>query len=699
MIVSDFPPDFLPQELDEELSSFEEEPALSVKKNIATGLDEEKLVEIGNMVYDDYRSDITSRAALDKRMETWHQLYSGIPNNKEKDTLNSSNVCIPLITIACHQYHARSFETLVPSKDITKCVSRDDTTENASVRVSNYMNYQLTDKMGGWTQDMSKAILSNSLNGFVVKKTYYDPLKERVVSLHLRANEFVAPYDVTVLEESERLTHIYNVTANEIAINKKKKVWINTDNLQQKTSAGIDDVAAELKDSIDKYSGVEESYDKKDNPYVILEQHRGLDLDKDGIEEPYIITVDKETRKVLRIESRLYTDPHTGKEKTFNHFTSYVMIPNPNTWMGTGFGHLLEYPNQVANTLYNQLIDSGKLANLSGNTGFIQKTAGFGGGDIQMKPGVFKAVNVPVQALKDGMLSLQFSEPSTVLFSLLQQILEYAQRASSVSDAMSGEMPASDTTATTTLNVMEQGLKVFSTSLKEMHTSLKSELKKIFILNSIYIDESEYLEVQNSKGSEMEGFLSGMDDFSNIIDLSPVSDPNITSRTEKYARGRQAYELMMQDPDTANDKESKYWLKHMMLKALEIPEIDKILKKPEPEEPQDLRPEEEEAEFISERGVSPLPDQDHEYHLISHIEFKENMAEQPEDSLISLSPQGRKLLEAHIKETMSLLYLQQERNNVEQAGYGGLEVAQDYPQLQEELGGEEGFPDGFAGSL
>jgi chaperonin GroES len=36
---------------------------------------------------------------------------------------------------------------------------------------------------------------------------------------------------------------------------------------------------------------------------LLLEQHRRLDLDDDGYDEPYIVTVDKEAGKVLRIEA------------------------------------------------------------------------------------------------------------------------------------------------------------------------------------------------------------------------------------------------------------------------------------------------------------------------------------------------------------------------------------------------------------
>src|SRR3990167_6191352 len=43
-------------------------------------------------------------------------------------------------------------------------------------------------------------------------------------------------------------------------------------------------------------------------PRVILEQHTYLDLDGDCYCEPYIVTIDRDTKKVLRIVARFQKD-------------------------------------------------------------------------------------------------------------------------------------------------------------------------------------------------------------------------------------------------------------------------------------------------------------------------------------------------------------------------------------------------------
>jgi chaperonin GroES len=609
-------------------------------ENMADGLKEDTLKEIGSTVVEDYKTDLASRSEWDARIERWYTLFSGLTDPKSTPWENASNVNIPLLSIACLQYQARAGEALLPAKEIAKCFSTDGKTIDVAKRCQNFMNWQLTEQMPEWEEDMDVLFLIQSIYGVCVKKTYYDGVLGRNVSRALRVDEFVAPYGVKRLEDASRKTHVYELRVNDIKIKGVNEIWINTDKIEGPGTSLTDKPADEHRDKTDRASGISESMEEKDKPRLILEQHRTWDLDGDGIEEPYIITVDKESELVLRIEPQ-----------SFDYFTAYNFIPNPDSWMGFGFGHLLEHLNHSTNSLINQLIDSGTLSNQIG--GLIDRSSGINLDEIEFVMGEFQSVDVAGDDIRKAIYQFQFNPPSNVLFTLLDLLQGYARDLSSVSETMLGKLPPSDTTATTMLAVMEQGLKVFSTIYKRQHRTLKKELQKLAALNAVYLDEQVYFTVQDSTSSEMTTLESGKSDFSQTIDVIPVADPTITSRAEKLIKSRQAYELGMQNPDISQDPESRYALTRSLLEALEVQNIDAILKKPEPQEPPDLRPEEEEAEFINERGVQPLPEQDHEQHLLSHNIFKES------DWMEQLTPQGKKLLEAHIRETMSLLYLQQ----------------------------------------
>jgi hypothetical protein len=623
-------------------------------ENLAKGLDKDKLKNIGTTVKDDFDADKGSRTEWDSRIKNWYKLFSGLVEHKSFPWEGASNVNIPLMSTACLQFQSRAYEALLPPKEIAKCFSTDGQSIDAAARCQRMMNWQLTEDMEEWEEDMDMLLLMLPIYGVGVKKTYYDPILNRNVSRTLRVEEFVAPYGVKRLEDAPRMTHVYEMQLNDLKIKGESGIWENTKDIEQPSESIGTGVAEDHKEVSDKNSGTEPSVQGKDKPRIILEQHRTLDLDDSGIEKPYIVTVDKDTAKVLRIESLEYFDPITKTQKSYNYFTAYNFIPNPDSWMGFGFGHLLEHLNQSANSLINQLIDAGTLANTT--SGFVNRRSNIQTGDLSFCMGDFKAVDASTDDINKAIYQFKFNQPSNVLFSLLQMLQGYSRELSSVTETMLGNMPPSDTTATSMLAVMEQGLKVFSTIHKRIHRVFKKELRKLAALNAIYLDEAVYFAVQDSTSQEMKTYQSGKADFLNTIDVVPVSDPTITSRAEKLIKARQAYELGLQNPLTAQDPEAVYELTKSVYEALEVPNIDQVLKKPEPPpEPPDLRPEEEEAEFLAERDVQPLPQQDHASHIKSHQTFLES------EWAAQLTPQGKKLIEGHLKETWGLFYIQQKQ--------------------------------------
>jgi hypothetical protein len=68
--------------------------------------------------------------------------------------------------------------------------------------------------------------------------------------------------------------------------------------------------------------------------YTFLEQHKYLDLDGDGYEEPYIVTVEKDSQRVVRIVARYKEDDirenAAGKIMRITpcmYFADYKFIP------------------------------------------------------------------------------------------------------------------------------------------------------------------------------------------------------------------------------------------------------------------------------------------------------------------------------------------------------------------------------------
>jgi hypothetical protein len=218
------------------------------------------------------------------------------------------------------------------------------------------------------------------------------------------------------------------------------------------------------------------------------------------------------------------------------------------------------------NTLINQLLDAGTLANRQG--GFIGRGIRWKGGAITFSPGEWKPVDVSGQTLKENIFHLPVKEPSGVLFQLLGSLSETADRLASVSESLTGEMPSQNTPATTVLAMIEQGLKVFTSIYKRVYRSLKVEYRKLYRLNSLHTGQEEYFRVLDSQFAVFKADYSTKD-----LDIVPVADPTISSEAQKIARARAEFETMGQNPTVGG----RLQILRNYYEALEAKNLDKLL--------------------------------------------------------------------------------------------------------------------------
>lgn len=647
--------------------------------NIALSMEEDELKKIGITVCEEYQADLGSRSDYDKRRAGWLKLFAGIKDPKNTPWPNCSNTHVPLLTTACIQFHARGYEALIPSRDIAKCYSTDDRYIDNAERASRYMNYQLNYQMEEWEEDMDSLLLMMPMMGSAYKKTYYDTVLKRVVSRTLGVDEFITPYRCRRLEDAQRKTHWIWMTLNDIRLRLASNIFIGRGDFDpQPLQREAHTPTPEQIGAIKKITGENEPAIEYTNGRPIIEQHRLLDINydptnkimipRDGIEREYVVTVDLESQKTLRIVPRFYYDPIIKTNKVMEYFTAYPFIPNPESHYGIGFGHLIDNINETANTIINQLIDAGSLSNRI--AGLISKRSGMKRGNVSFGMGEFKEVDVPLDDIHKAIYEFKFKEPSDVLFALLGLLQNFTKEITTTADWMSGALPPSDTAATTMLAIIEQGLKVFSTIQKRCHRSLRRELRKIFLVNGQFLNETEYFVVQDPTSKEFQSFKSGREDFISIIDVVPVSDPNITSRAERLIKTQQVLQDVRSNPLTAQDMNAQYMATREYYSALGVQNIDSFLKKPMPQEPPDLSPEEENAGFFGEKPATVLPKQDHQWHLKIHDDLLQN------DMVFGaeLSPQGKKLAVQHRQETVGALYLQAkeaEKQKVQGAVMGG----------------------------
>ena len=308
-----------------------------------------------------------------------------------------------------------------------------------------------------------------------------------------------------------------------------------------------------------------------DRPHLFLEQHRLYDLDDDGYPEPYICTVHKESGKTVRVVPRFDensitpgVDGQIGMIEADQYYTKYGFLPNPDgSAHDIGFGDILMPINESINSSLNMMLDAGHLQNVGG--GFIGSGLRMKGGPVRRRIGEYVPVPSTGKSIRENMIDINHPGPSPVLFQLLGLMIDAGKEIASIKDILTGEQKASNTPASTTLALIEQGLKVFTAIYKRIHRSFKHELWLLFKLNQRYLKPKQYFTLVDSQDPvEILSQDYQLDD----LDITPVSDPTMVTDMQRMARA-EALLPMAEDPDF-NGKE----IKRRYLEAMGIEDID-----------------------------------------------------------------------------------------------------------------------------
>lgn len=502
--------------------------------NILDNLKDEQKEEISSQVSDGFEYDLATRKEWEKNLDDWTKLALQVREEKSWPWQNASNVKYPLLSVASMQFNARAYPSLIPATgDIVKCsVIGEDPQQiklNQARRVSKFMSYQLLHEMECWEEDMDKMLIMLPIVGTVFKKTYYDNVKKKNVSELILPKNLVVDYWAKSLSSAERVSEIILLNRRQIKERQMSKIYSDVE---------LGDPPTIINET--QHNGVKLD---ETSPYQIIEQHTYYDLDGDGYAEPYIVTFERSSKKLLRMTARFDEDTmylndegKLAKIEPIQYYTKFSFIPNPDGgFYDIGFGVLLGPLNESVNTLINQLIDSGTINNLQG--GFIGKGLKLKMGDSAWQPGEWKTVQTAADDIKKQILPLPTKEPSAVLFQLMGTLITSGKELASVADIFVGKMPGQNTPATTTMATIEQGMKVFTAVYKRIYRALTEEYKKIFDLNRMYLDMSKYQTV-------LDGTVT-VDDFSReTYDVCPNADPSTPTQTEKLMKAQALLELM-----------------------------------------------------------------------------------------------------------------------------------------------------------
>jgi chaperonin GroES len=547
--------------------------------NIASGLKEEKLIEIANKVVEEYGEDRDSMSEWSKMVDKGMKVAKPAMESKSYPWEGASNYKSPMIYEAVISFGDRASTEILGSKKLVKgCIEGAETPEKQArmSRVAQFMNWQFNYEMPEWRAEQEQALYALAAVGCFFKKTFFDPTEGKNVSLPIFYPNFAVNQNERSMSALTRFTECKVYCEAEVNERIAAGIWLD------QTYAMDDNDIANI-DADDKDQSSEDEF---------LEQHCMLDLDDDGIAEPYIVTVHAQSQKVARIVARFDRssilvkladgvvasldkamnqaiqaasqeitiemegqDPAEAmagaleqlqskalgmlkivKIKPVNMITKYGFIVAPDgTFLNWGYCHLLTGYLELINTTSNQTIDSGSLANMGG--GFVSKEFRNNKSPFRVSPGKFVQTGVDAATMQQGIMPYPFKEPSASLITLNEQAKAEARNLTSIIN-MEGTI-APNAPAATTLGLLQEKMMPTTALISRILRSMSDEFRKMFDLNAKYTDPMTYQEVLDDPNASYE------QDFTRAgYDIEPTAEAAKSSMMQKMQSTQVLMELM-----------------------------------------------------------------------------------------------------------------------------------------------------------
>ena len=577
--------------VDDEIDAVDEAPQIDFNVNLVDYLDSGELSSLAGDVLESIKADKESRSDWEKTY-TDGLKYLGMKFDDARSTpfQGSSGVIHPILAEAVTQFQAQAYKELLPAKGPVKTEiigARTADVEMQAERVQEFMNFYIMNVMQEYDPELDMLLFYLPLAGSAFKKVYYDTVQNRALSKFIMPQDLIVPYEATDLSSAERVTHVINMSRNEI---KKQQLSGFYADVELK-GGGQHFSRDEIEEQIDEIEGMSPSY-QEDRDHVVYETHCVLDLpgfedlgedgEETGLKLPYIVTIDEGSQQVLAIR-RNYLEEDPAKDK-INFFVQYKFLPGLGFY-GLGLSHMIGGISKASTSILRQLIDAGTLANLP--AGFKARGMRIRDEDDPLQPGEFRDIDTTGASLKDNLIPLPIKEPSNVLQGMLAMLVDSGKRFASIGDMNIGD----------------------ANQAMPVGTTVALLLAKVF---GEYLPPS-YPYNTGSGPQEIKG-----QDFDGRVDIIPVSDPNIFSQSQRITLAQELLTMVQSNPQI-HGPNGIYEAYRRMYAALGVDDVDSLLTPPPvPQPPLPVDAGMENSGFMMGQPANAFPPQNHQAHIEAH---------------------------------------------------------------------------------
>ena len=430
-------------------------------------------------------------------------------------------------------------------------------------------NHFLTVTDKGYRPDTDRMLFWTGFGGCGFKKVYHDPIRRMPMVRSVDAEDLIVSNKANDIDDAGRVTHRLKMRKSQIKRMQLAGVYRDTE-LTQATKT-YDPVS----DKIDKVQGFTSRADRReDTPYTIYEcyceldikgfEHRQIDSLPDdmtdpeelaehrakswngssvgeitGLQVPYRVTIEKDSRKVLEIRRNWNEDDDDCLPRKV--FVKYPFVPAFGFYE-IGLLHILGNTDRALTGAWRLMLDSGMFSSFPGflysDVAGRQQT-----NEFRIPPGGGAKIQTGNRAIGDVVMPLPYKEPSNALQMLAAAMEKTAQRVGGTAEVMTdggrGDMPVG-----TTLALIEQATKMLAAVHVRLHAAQSEEFQ---LLKERFKEDPEAFWRHNRRPArkwEKDEFLTALED----LDIVPAADPNVPSRMQRIMSAVAVKQLQQANP-------------------------------------------------------------------------------------------------------------------------------------------------------
>jgi hypothetical protein len=571
--------------------------------NLAEDMGNSDMMTISSQLLEFIERDKEARSLRDKQYEEGLR-RTGLGDDAPggADFQGASKVVHPMLTEACVDFSSRVIKEIFPANGPVKEYIPGEVTQakrEKAQRKQKFMNWQLTQQMVEFRPELEQLTTQIPLGGAQYMKMVWDEQRNRPMSIFVPIDDVYLPYSATSFYTSERKTHVQYLTRLEF----EKRVGTGMYREINLVAPQEPELTGPAKAN-NKIEGKEQNSYNEDGMRTVFEIACFLDFEDNFGLAPYLVTIDHTTKEVLAIFRNW--DPDDEQQEELVHMIEWPFVP----WRGAypiGLPHMIGSLSAAATGSLRALLDSAHINNFPGMLKL--KGGSRGGQSDRIEPTQVTEIEggVGVDDVRKIAMPVPFNPPNPVLYQLLGFVTEAARGVVRTTyDKLADQNP--NVPVGTTLAMIEQGMTVFSAIHARLHYAMGMTLKVLHRLNSKHIDDDYIMRVTGEEMCKAKDFLG-------VMDVIPVSDPNIFSDVQRSAQMQAVVQRAAAMPALYDQRA----VEERFLEGMKIPDFKSLMaKKPEPIE---LNAVNENLALTLGRPVAAFPMQDHLAHLQVHLDY------------------------------------------------------------------------------